>query len=138
MSWAERMKEFGGGDFSFLSADGECIVFIVVGEPVLLKSTYKTKQNDRVGCPIVSDNGYTLLIGGKRLARQISKYEPLFTTQAIRVIRHGEQGDTDTTYEVKGVLEPETFNRLREIARTQVTPEVIAQSVLDAQETLDV
>ena len=101
MSWKEKMAEWGGGEVSFLSVDGECVTFVVVGEPVLITGKYKGKETQRVGCPIVTRDGFTLLIVGKRIARRITKYEPNFGTQAFDLIRHGEQGDNDTSYELK-------------------------------------
>ena len=75
MSWKEKMKEWGGGDLAFLSEDGEVITFAVVGEPVLLEGKFKGKPSEKIGCPIVTRDGFTLFIAGKRLARKLSKYE---------------------------------------------------------------
>jgi len=136
MSWKDKMKEFGGGNFTFLSEDGESLTFIVVGEPVLLSSTYKGKEQQRIGCPVITDEGYQLLIGGKRLARKISKHESLFGTSALMVIRHGVEGDTDTKYEVKVLPEPDTFARLAAIRDSDFRPEMIRESVAEAADTL--
>ena len=51
-SWGGRMKEWGGGDFCFLSSDGEAITFIVVGLPEQMESVYKGKKQTRIGCPV--------------------------------------------------------------------------------------
>jgi len=136
MSWKEKMKEFGGGNFTFLSEDGEALTFIVVGEPVLLKSTYKGKEQERIGCPIVTDDGFCLLIGGKRLARKLSKHESLFAISALMVVRHGAVGDTDTKYDVKVLPEPETFARLDAIRKADFKPDMIAEAVAEAMDTL--
>lgn len=40
-SWAETMKEMGGGNFTFLSSDGETITFIIVGSPVPITTMYR-------------------------------------------------------------------------------------------------
>jgi len=136
MSWRERMKEFGSGNFTFLSTDGEIITFVVVGDPVLLRSNFKGKEQGRIGCPVVTEDGYVLFITGKRCARKISKCEPLFGTNAISVIRHGIEGDTDSRYEVKVSLDGDLFSRLRTIAERDVTPELIQESIDEASETL--
>jgi len=60
-TWGGKMKEFGGGNFTFLSTDGETLIFIVVGLPVLMEGTYKGKSQERVGCPIVTDEGFQYL-----------------------------------------------------------------------------
>lgn len=101
MSWKDKMKEFGGGDLAFLSEDGEVISFIVVGEPVLLEGKYKGKPSEKIGCPIVTEDGFVLLLVGKRLARKISKHEEHFGERLLMAVRHGEQGDINATYDLR-------------------------------------
>lgn len=135
-TWGGKMKEFGGGNFTFLSGDGEVIICIVVDLPVLMKGMYKGKENDRIGCPIVTDEGFQLLICGKRLARKISKHEGEFTTNALMIIRHGTEGDVNATYEVKTIAEPETFTRLNIIKKSDFEPDMIADAIKEAQAVL--
>ena len=40
--WKEKMKDWGGGDLTFLSSDGEVIMFVVVDEPQLLHGDRKS------------------------------------------------------------------------------------------------
>ena len=101
MSWQEKMKEFGGGDLAFLSEDGEVICFVVVGEPVLLEGKFKGRPSEKIGCPVVTPDGFVLFIAGKRLARKISKYESRFGDTAFMAIRHGTQNDITSSYELK-------------------------------------
>lgn len=136
MTWRERMKEFGGGNFTFLSTDGEAIMFIVVGEPVLMKSVYKSKEQERIGCPVVTEDGYVLFICGKRVARKLSKLEPLFTTSALMVVRHGIEGDVEAKYEVKALPEPETFARLVKVRDADFKQEMIQESIDEAVQVL--
>lgn len=136
MSWKEKMKEYGGGNFTFLSTDGETITFIVVGEPVLLTTVYKKQEQKRIGCPIVTDEGYQLFICGKRLARKLSKQEGVFGTNAIMAIRHGAEGDADSHYDVKVLPEPETFARLKAICDIDFKPEMIKESIDEATQVL--
>lgn len=136
MTWKDKMKEFGGGNFTFLSVDGEVIIFIVVGDPKLLKSTFKGKENERIGCPVVTDEGYLLFICGKRLARKISKLEKHFETKAIMAVRHGSEGDVNAKYDVMVVPEKETFERLSAIKKADFKPAMIAESVKDSAEVL--
>lgn len=137
MTWKDKMKEFGGGNFTFLSVDGEALVFIVVGEPQLLKGKYKGQENERIGCPIVTDEGYMLFICGKRLARKISKLEEKFDTHAIMVVRHGLEGDVNVKYDVIAVPEKETFERLLAIKKADFKHAMIAESVADSAEVLN-
>lgn len=132
-TWAGKMKEFGGGDFTFLSGEGEAIICIVVALPVLMKGSYKGKENDRIGCPIVTDEGFQLLICGKRLARKISKFEAKFKTNALLIVRHGTAGDVNATYDVKEIPESETFTRLDNIKKKDFEPSLIDDAVKDAQ-----
>lgn len=104
MSWKEKMREFGGGDLAFLSEDGEVIIFVVVGEPALLKGKFKGNPSEKIGCPIVTEDGFALFVAGKRLARKIAKHEAVFDTHAFAAIRHGGQNDITATYELR-VLE---------------------------------
>jgi len=136
MTWKDKMKEFGGGNFTFLSVDGEVLIFIVVGEPQLLHSTFKGKENERIGCPVVTDEGYLLFICGKRLARKISKLEKQFETKAIMAVRHGLEGDVNAKYDVKVVPEKETFDRLLAIKKADFKHAMIAESVADSAEVL--
>lgn len=132
MSWSEKIKEFGGGDLAFLSEDGEAIVFVVVGDPVLLEGKYKGKVSEKIGCPVVTEDGYVLFIAGKRLARKIGKHEVDFKTQALMAIRHGEQGDIDSSYELKTVDNPELTAKLFALKKTEVNQTVIAESIESA------
>jgi len=115
MSWKEKMKEWGGGDLSFLSEDGEIVTFVVVGEPVLLEGKYKGKPSEKIGCPIVTTDGFSLLIAGKRLARKIAKYEDEHAVVAFIATRHGEQGDIDATYPLQILDDVELTKQLLEL-----------------------
>lgn len=135
-SWGSRMKDWGGGDFTFLSSDGEVLTFIVVGLPVLMESHYKGQKGERIGCPCVTENGYQLFVCGKRVARKLSKVEKSFETHAIMVIRHGEEGDVNAKYAVKVLPEKETFAELCKIADSDFEPSMIPESVEAATEVM--
>lgn len=128
-SWGGRMKEWGGGDFTFLSSDGETITFIVVGLCELMASNYKGKAGERIGVPAVTENGYQLFVCGKRVGRKLAKVEKSFPTNAIMVVRHGVEGDTDAKYDVKVLPERETFTILSKIREEDFEPEMIPDSV---------
>lgn len=100
MSWKERMEEWGGEAISFLSEDGEVITFVVAGLPRLIKGKFKGKDTERIGCPVVTAEGFTLLIVGKRLARRLSKYEDRFNDDAFWIVRRGAADDIGTKYEL--------------------------------------
>ena len=135
-TWGSRMEEWGGGDFTFLSEDGETIIFIVVGLPELMEGVYKNKKQQRVGLPIVSEDGYQLLVAGKRLARRLTKHEKLFKTKAFMVTRIGGEGDVNAKYPIKVLPEKETFDNLCAIKEEDFTPDMIPDSVKEALKIL--
>lgn len=133
MSWKDKMKEWGGGDMAFLSEDGEAIMFVVVGEPVLLTGSFKGKESQKIGCPVVTLDGFELLIAGKRLARKISKYEDQFSQAGFIAIRHGAADDPQTRYELKTIDEPDVLRRLFEIKDRDFQPDMIPEAVEAAE-----
>lgn len=136
MSWKEKMKEFGGGDLAFLSEDGEAIVFAVCDEPVLLEGKYKGKPSEKIGCPIMTADGFCLFIAGKRLARKLSKHEEQFNDTAFLAIRHGEQNDITSTYELKVLDNPELTSKLMSLRDAEYNKNVLAEAVVAAMEVM--
>lgn len=136
MSWKDKMKEFGGGDLAFLSEDGEVICFVVVGEPVLLEGKFKGKPSQKIGCPVVTTDGFALFVAGKRLARKISKHEDNFSDTAFMAIRHGEQGDIDASYDLKPVEDEDLRKQLFDIAERDFNPAMIDEAVTAAQSVM--
>lgn len=136
-TWQSRMKDWGGGDFTFLSSDGESITFIVVGLPELMDSKYKGQKGERIGCPGVTENGYQLLIVGKRVARKLAKLQKYYESRAMMVIRHGVEGDQNATYAVKALPEKETFDALMKIKAEDFEPSMIAESIAAALEVMN-
>lgn len=129
MSWKEKMKEFGGGDLAFLSEDGEVITFIVVGDPMLLEGKYKGKPSEKIGCPIITEDGFALLVAGKRLARKISKHEGYFDERVLQAVRHGESGDIDATYPLTIVDDADLAKRLFAIKDADFRADMIGEAV---------
>jgi len=136
MTWKDKLKEWGGGDITFLSSDGEVILFVVCDEPVLLIGKYKGKEQERIGCPVMTDEGFLLFITGKRVARKLSKFEALFKTKAFMVVRHGESGDIDAKYDVSVVDDTKKTKQLFELAEKEYKPAMLKQAVEDAHEVM--
>ena len=132
MSWKEKMKEFGGGDLAFLSEDGEAITFMVCGEPILLEGRFKGRVSEKIGCPIVTMDGFVLFIAGKRLARKISKHEDVFESQAFVAVRHGEQNDITSSYELRLESDTEITAKLAALRETEFNATVLAEAVESA------
>lgn len=129
MSWSEKMKEFGGGDLAFLSEDGEVITFVVVGEPVLLEGRFKGRPSEKIGCPIITEDGFALFVAGKRLARKIAKHEESFGVSAFMAIRHGEQNDITATYELRVCPDSEKTAKLLAMVETEFNETVLKEAV---------
>ena len=135
-TWGGKAKEWGGGDFTFLSSDGEAIIFIVCGLPEKMVSNYKGKPGERIGCPVITDNGYQLFVCGKRTFRKLAKFEKQFSTNAIAVVRHGAEGDVNAKYDVKVLPEKETFDTLCAIRDEDFDAEMIPESIKAALEVM--
>ena len=134
--WREKMREMGGGDLTFLSSDGECIIFVVVDEPVLLKGKFKGKDSERIGCPVVTDEGFVLFITGKRVARKLSKFEDKFKECAFMITRHGVEGDINSTYEVSSLTPGKKTEHLFDLAKKEYKPAMLKQAVKDAKDVV--
>ena len=132
MSWKDKMKEFGGGDLAFLSEDAEAIHFIVVGEPVLLEGRFKGRPSEKIGCPVITPDGFALFVAGKRLARKIAKHEYSFNVSAFTAVRHGQQNDITATYDLIVMANPELTATLFAMVESQVTPAIIEEAVQSA------
>jgi len=134
--WKEKMKDWGGGDLTFLSSDGEVLIFVVVDEPQLLKGKFKGNEQERIGCPVVTDEGFMLFVTGKRVARKLSKFESHFTDSAFMVMRHGLAGDINASYEVS-ILDSEAKTaQLFALAEKEYKPAMLKQAIKDAREVM--
>ena len=136
MSWKEKAKEFGSANLLFLSTDGASVNFIVADDPVLLQGTYAKKAQERVGCPVVTQEGFQLFIVGKRCFRKIASLEDKFQDHVINVTRHGVEGDTDTTYEVTALSDATMFKTLAGIRAKTFTKEALAEAVADSKDVI--
>jgi len=136
MSWKEKMDEWGGGDISFLSEDGEAIIFVVMDEPHLLEGKYKGRPSERIGCPIVTLDGYTLFIAGKRIARRLARFEDRFKTAAFMLVRRGEHNDIETTYDLTVCEDVDTTKKLFALAKKEFKPEMVKDSIDAANEVM--
>lgn len=136
MTWKDKVSEFGAGNVTFLSSDGATILFVVAADPVLLKGTFKNKPQERIGCPVVTDEGFFLFVTGKRTFRKISQFEDKFGTHALIVTRHGVEGDMDSKYEVALIDDKAKVKTLKEIVKKEFTPELLSQAITDAEEIM--
>lgn len=136
MGWQEKMKEWGGGDIAFLSEDAEALIFIVVDDPKLLEGKFKGRVSERIGCPVVTAEGYMLFICGKRLARRLSRHEDRFDTAAFMVVRRGEHNDIETTYELAICKDAELTKKLFEWKDENFNLEMVAESVTAAEQIM--
>lgn len=136
MTWKDKIEEFGGSDATFLTEDGETITFVIVGEPVLFISKYKGQENNRIGFPIVSEEGFSILVIGKRVVRRLGKHEKDFETTAFEVTRNGEANSQDTTYAVRACPDPELTARLFELKAAEYDPAELPEAMKAVEEIL--
>ncbi len=132
MTWKEKMDEWGGAAVSFLSEDAEVITFCVIADPVLIVGKYQGRETARVGCPVVTADGYSLLVIGKRAARKLAKYEDQFEKCAFEMIRHGAGEDTKTKYEVRVCADNDLVHELLGLKKKGVEQEDIDESIQEA------
>lgn len=136
MSWKEIMKEIGGCDVAFLTVDGEVLTFLVCSDPVLIEGKFKGKQTKRLAFVIVTLEGVTVFVVGMRVARKLSKFEDYFGSHAFEVIRHGEQNDQDTTYNVTRIDNDETFKALQVIQVRDFDPDMIDELMAEVEDVI--
>lgn len=136
MSWKEAMKKMGPANLMFLSTDGASVNFIVCGDPVLLPGRFKGKEQERIGCPVVTDEGFMLFVTGKRTARKLASVEDKFKDHVINVTRHGVEGDTDATYEVSALQDAAKMKALLALKAKTFSEEAFAESIADAKEVM--
>lgn len=137
MGWKDKMKEFGGANLEFLSSDGECLVFAVIDDPLLLKGEYKNKPQERIGCPVMTADGFALFVTGKRTARKISKFEDKFKTHALIVVRHGVANDSNATYDVSLYDNAEVTAKLLAMINTDYEPDLLTDAITAANECMN-
>jgi len=136
MSWTKAIKELGPSGVLFLSSDGASVNCIVVADPVVMEGTYKNKPQTRIGAPIVTSEGFCLLIIGKRTARKLSTLEGKFKDHVINITRHGVEGDSDATYECTALPDAGTFKQLTAIKAKEFSKDALKEAVTDAKEVL--
>ncbi len=132
MGFKENMKDWGGASLTFLSEDGERVVFMVVADPVLIEGKYGRTATKRIGIPCVTEEGFSLLTVGMRVGRRLAKHEGAFDDRVFELIRHGETGDTNTRYVLKVLEDPDVFATLSALAEQPIDPEELAESIEEA------
>jgi hypothetical protein len=136
MSWYDKIKELGGGDFTFLSSDGEVIVFVIVDDPVIIASKFKGKEQTRVGCPVVTDEGFVLFVTGTRVARKLSKFESRFKDTAFMVVRHGGENDVNAKYDVRPLDDTAKTKQLLGMVKAEYSKEKLAAAIKDVKKVM--
>lgn len=134
--WKETMKDLAGGDLTFLSSDGECILFVVADAPVVLTGKFKGKEQTRIGCPVITDEGFVLFITGTRVGRKLSKFEDRFSDTAFMVVRHGVAGDINASYDVTPIDDEKKTQHLFDLKKSEYKPALLKQAIKDAKDVM--
>lgn len=137
MGWKEKMKDFGGGAVDFLTEDGEAITFVVAGEPELMTGQFKGKPSERIGAPIMTLEGVSVLVLGKRIARRLSKHEEHFDEQAYTIVRRGEQGDINSTYELSVCPDIALTEKLLNLRNDTLNEQAVIDAFEDARSIIE-
>ena len=130
--WRDTMKQVGGGDFTFLSEDGERLRFIIVAGPVVLKTKFKGVEQTRIGVPCITLDGFALFITGKRVARRLSKHEDSFDRFIFEVTRHGKEDESTTSYTIDALEDPIEYKQLADRVVLSDIPSLVKEAVQDA------
>lgn len=137
MSWKDDLAKLGGGDITFLSSDGAFIEFIVVDKPQIFDTTFQKQEQQKVGWPVWTADGFTLLFVGKRVARKMIALESKAKTKALSLTRHGVEGDVNAKYDLRIIDNVEPAKTLFETAKKDYNPSMLADAVEAAKEMLD-
>lgn len=134
--WKETLKGLAGGDLTFLSSDGECIIFVVADDCIVLEGKFKQKVQKRIGCPVITDEGFLLFITGTRVGRKLSKFEDRFKDTAFIVVRHGVAGDINASYDVSVLDDVKKTEHLLKLRKEEYKPALLKQAIKDAKEVM--
>jgi hypothetical protein len=134
MGFRDKVKEWGGGDLTFLSEDGEVVKFVVADDPELVKGKFKGGDTKRAAIPIFTPDGQSLLVIGMRVARRLAKYEDRFKTTAFQLVRNGEPNDQNTTYDLTIIDDKKFTDKLLDMRKVGIDKEELAESYKAARE----
>lgn len=137
MNWKESLKDLGGGDITFLSGDGAMIEFVVVADPIIFDTMYQKVEQQKVGWPVMTADGFTLLIVGKRVARKMIPMEKFAKTNAFSLVRHGAEGDTNATYRLTKLENAEPALTLFAKAKAEYNKDLLTEAIQAAKECMD-
>lgn len=132
MSWKEKAKEMGPAAVIFLSSQGSTVSGLVVGDPVLLKGMYAKKEQERIGCPMITTEGFFLLVIGKRVFRKLCSLEDKFKTDIITVTRMSPENDPAGKYEVLTSPDADMLKTLRAIKGHAYSQEALDEAIAEA------
>ena len=136
MKWKETMAEWGGADMTFLSEDMETMTFVVVADPVLYEGNYKGNTTRRVLAPVVTTEGFTILVLGMRVARRLAKYEEKFDDVAFELTRHGEARNTQTTYSLVLCTDATLITALQESVVNEFEPAELEEHIASVRKAM--
>lgn len=102
-----------------------------------MEGKYKGKKQDRIGCPIVTEEGFFLFIGGKRIARKLASLEDKFPDHIITVTRHGAEGDTNAKYDVVATKDAAKMKVLLAVKGHAFSQEALDEAIIEASEVMD-
>lgn len=100
------LDEFGKGDLFILSEDGDKGVVVPIGEPEIIRDTFKGKTRKQAEVPVFDIEADCIRFWrqGSRVWRKFVRLNPKGENDCkviLTVTRHGKPDDTATTYDLQ-------------------------------------
>lgn len=134
MGFKDKVKEWAGGDLTFLSDDGDSVKFVVAGDPELIEGRFKGSDTKRAAIPIFTPDGQSLLIVGMRVVRRLAKVEDKHNSHAFILTRNGIRNDQNATYDLAVLDDPETVKKLLALKKAGLDKDELADSLQAAKD----
>jgi len=100
MNWDDLQNEVGTSLIRYLSDDGEAVTGVVAGDPLKQVSYWMGQERVRYIVPMITTEGFCGLALGVRAIRRLCAVRDKFSSQCVRIVRHGQRGDLRTRYGV--------------------------------------
>lgn len=103
MGFQDCDDAMGPGLFFGLEDDNDMGTVKLMGEPMPRHGTYRNKPRTQYVFPVVSEDGLQLWTVGAKLYRRLRDDWKKYSAGALKVTRHGEKNDQQTTYGLQPV-----------------------------------
>jgi hypothetical protein len=126
MSFDDCDRDFGSGMWVRLREDGESIVLVLVGEPVMRISEYRGRERRQAVFPVVVSEGLRVLSVGVTLYQHVKANWEKLIGKPHKLTRFGAAGDLGTTYTLTAVRGQQRLMRLAGEVTSAEVEEILA------------